>query len=113
MTSEQLSELVERVDALAKYLDYNTKKEKVAELEAATAQPEFALASGRAENVMKAIRRLNFWVNGYQDLAREKDDLETIWAFSERGEASEDEVDTEVRKLEQTLEELEFRKMMS
>lgn len=113
MTSEQLSELVERVDALAKYLDYNTKKEKLAELEAQTAQPEFWLDSERAENVMKEIRGLKFWVNGYQDLARQKDDLETIWEFFEMGEASEDEVDAEGRKLEQKLEELEFRKMMS
>lgn len=113
MTSEQLSELAERVDALGKYLDYNTKKEKLAELEAQTAQPEFWGDSVRAENIMKEIRGLKFWVNGYEDLTRQRDDLQTIWEFYEMDEASMEEVDAEGKKLEAKLEELEFRKMMS
>jgi len=113
MTSEQLSDLAERVDALGKYLDYNTKKEKLAELEAQTAQPEFWGDSVRAENIMKEIRGLKFWVNGYEDLTRQRDDLQTIWEFYEMDEASMEEVDAEGKKLEAKLEELEFRKMMS
>lgn len=113
MTSEQLSELTERVEALGKYLDYNTKKEKLAELEAQTAQPEFWGDSVRAENIMKEIRGLKFWVNGYEDLTRQRDDLQTIWEFYEMDEASMEEVDAEGKKLETKLEELEFRKMMS
>ena len=61
---------------------------------------------------MKEVRGLKFWTNGYEELARLRDDLETIWEFYELDEASESEVDEEGRKLEVKLEELEFRKMM-
>jgi peptide chain release factor 2 len=61
---------------------------------------------------MKEVRGLKFWTNGYEELARLRDDLETIWEFYELDEASENEVDEEGRKLEVKLEELEFRKMM-
>ena len=40
-------------------------------------------------------------------------DLETIWEFHEMGEATESEVDQEGEKLENLLDSLEFRKMMS
>lgn len=40
-------------------------------------------------------------------------DLDTIWEFYEAAEATEAEVDEEGQKLEEKLNELEFRKMMS
>ena len=113
MTLDQVKQLEERVEALGKYLDYSTRKEKLTELEMQTAQPEFWTDSERAENVMKEIRGLKFWVNGYEQLTGLRDDLQTIWEFFEAGEASEDEVDAEGKKLEEKLDELEFRKMMS
>lgn len=113
MTLDQVKELEDRVEALGKYLDYASRKERLAELEMQTAQPEFWSDSERAENVMKDIRGLKFWVNGYEQLTGLRDDLLTIWEFFEMGEAKEDEVDAEGRKLEEKLEELEFRKMMS
>jgi peptide chain release factor 2 len=113
MTLDQLRALEDRVDALGKYLDYATKKERLTELEMQTAQPEFWTNSERAESVMKDIRGFKFWVNGYEQLMGLRDDLQTIWEFFEAGEADESEVDAEGKKLEEKLEELEFRKMMS
>ncbi|SFP44971.1 bacterial peptide chain release factor 2 (bRF-2) [Pseudarcicella hirudinis] len=62
---------------------------------------------------MRQMRGLKFWTDGFEQLAGLLGDLETIWEFYELGEASEDEVDTEGKKLEDKLGELEFRKMMS
>lgn len=62
---------------------------------------------------MRQMRGLKFWTDGFDQLAGLLGDLETIWEFYELGEASEDEVDTEGKKLEDKLGELEFRKMMS
>ncbi len=113
MTLDQLRELAARVEALGKYLDYPVRKEKLTDLEQQTAQPEFWNDSERAELVMKDIRGLKFWTKGYEDLMRLRDDLDTIWEFFEAGEATEEEVDAEGKKLEAKLEEMEFRKMMS
>jgi peptide chain release factor 2 len=61
---------------------------------------------------MKEIRGLKFWTNGYEELARLRDDLDTIWEFYDAGEATEEEVDEEGKKLSDKLDEVEFRKMM-
>ncbi len=62
---------------------------------------------------MRQIRELKFWTAGFDQLDQYTGDLETIWEFYEMGEATEEEVDAEGAKLEEKLEELEFRKMMS
>jgi peptide chain release factor 2 len=62
---------------------------------------------------MREMRALKFWTDGFDALRGSMDDLETIWEFYEMGEATEAEVDTEGLRLEDKLEALEFRKMMS
>lgn len=62
---------------------------------------------------MRELRSLRFWTEGFDQLAGNLGDLETIWEFYEMGEATEAEVDVEGEKLEHFLESLEFRKMMS
>ncbi|GHB53930.1 peptide chain release factor 2 [Persicitalea jodogahamensis] len=61
---------------------------------------------------MKEIRGLKFWTNGYEELARRRDDLDVIWEFYDADEATEEEVDAEAAKLTEKLEEIEFRKML-
>ncbi len=92
--------------------DYGHRKKQLDELEQQTAQPEFWTDSDRAEKVMKEIRGLKFWTNGYEELARRRDDLDTIWEFYEANEATEEEVDEEGKKLADKLDEIEFRKML-
>ncbi|MFM1912426.1 MAG: hypothetical protein RIR51_264 [Bacteroidota bacterium] len=62
---------------------------------------------------MRELRGLRFWVEGMDGLQSKLEDLETIWEFYELGEASEEEVDEEGVKLQESLEGIEFRKMMS
>nr|WP_295934115.1 peptide chain release factor 2 [uncultured Dyadobacter sp.] len=112
MTAEQLKDLKARVEALGRYLDYANRKQQLGQLEQQTVQPEFWNDSTRAEKVMREIRGLKFWTNGYEELARLRDDLDTIWEFYEADEATEEEVDEEGKKLSDKLDEIEFRKMM-
>ena len=62
---------------------------------------------------MREMRGLKFWTDGFDVLKGAMEDLETIWEFYELGEATETEVDAEGLRLEEKLEALEFRKMMS
>ncbi|MEO6283426.1 MAG: peptide chain release factor 2 [Dyadobacter sp.] len=112
MTLEQLKDLKARVEALGRYLDYGNRKKQLEDLEQQTVQPEFWNDSERAEKTMREIRGLKFWTNGYEELSRLRDDLDTIWEFYESNEATEEEVDEEGKKLSDKLEEVEFRKMM-
>ncbi len=62
---------------------------------------------------MREMRGLKFWTDGFDVLKGAMEDLETIWEFYEVGEATETEVDAEGLRLDEKLEALEFRKMMS
>ncbi len=62
---------------------------------------------------MQEIRGLKFWTAGCDDALSLLGDLETIFEFYDAGEATEEEVDAEGAKLEEKLEALEFRRMMS
>ncbi|UFH55616.1 peptide chain release factor 2 [Spirosoma sp. KNUC1025] len=112
MTTDQLTDLRARVEALRRYLDYDTKKEQLAELEQQTFQPEFWTDASRAEGVMKQVRALKGWITGYENLNSQFGDLETLFEFYEAGEVSEEEVDEEGKKVSATLEELELKKML-
>ncbi|CAM3357333.1 peptide chain release factor 2 [Aquirufa ecclesiirivi] len=85
----------------------------ISELETVTLDPEFWNNPDKAESTMREMRGLKFWTEGFDKLKSSMDDLETIWEFYESGDATEIEVDQEGAKLEEKLEALEFRKMMS
>lgn len=78
-----------------------------------TLDPAFWNNPEKAEITMRDMRGLKFWTEGFDVLRATMDDLETIWEFYEMGEATEAEVDAEGVRLEEKLEALEFRKMMS
>ncbi|MFD3275557.1 peptide chain release factor 2 [Aquirufa sp. PLAD-142S6K] len=113
MTRDRFNDLKARIEALRRYLDYDHKKYLISELETVTLDPEFWNNPEKAESTMREMRGLKFWTDGFDQLSRAQDDLETIWEFYEMGEAAEPEVDAEGAKLESLLESLEFRKMMS
>lgn len=75
--------------------------------------PAFWDDPAKAETVLREMRSLKFWVEGFEQLQARLEDLETIWEFYDLAEATEAEVDEEGAKLEALLESLEFRKMMS
>ncbi|RYU93988.1 peptide chain release factor 2 [Emticicia agri] len=113
MTTEQLKELKARVAALRGYLDYDSKKEQLDDLENQTAQPEFWTNAEKAESVMKQVRALKGWTTGYEKAESAIGDLETLFEFYTAGEATEEEVDEEGVKFNEILEELELKKMLS
>jgi peptide chain release factor 2 len=53
------------------------------------------------------------WTDAYDALTKQLDDLEVLNEFHEAGDASEEELDVEFRKTAKSVEELEFKKMLS
>ncbi|WP_394990410.1 peptide chain release factor 2 [Emticicia sp.] len=113
MTTEQLKELKARLAALRGYLDYDSKKEQLEDLEQQTAQPEFWTDATKAETVMKQVRVLKGWTGGYENADAVIGDLETLYEFYEAGDVTEEEVDEEGKKVELVLEDLELKRMLS
>ncbi|WP_413492852.1 peptide chain release factor 2 [Morganella psychrotolerans] len=111
----QIQDLTERTSVLRGYLDYDTKKERLEEVNAELEQPDVwneperaqALGKERAslEAIVETIDELDQGledVSGLLELAVEADDEET---FNETIE--------ELRGLEEKLAKLEFRRMFS
>lgn len=61
---------------------------------------------------MKQVRALKGWTSGYEKLNNQFGDLETLFEFYEAGEVTEEEVDEEGRKVSDTLDDLELKKML-
>lgn len=62
---------------------------------------------------MKALRSLKKWVQDYDGIQSQLEDLEVLLDFYKEGEASETEIETLNKQLTEALEALEFRNMLS
>ena len=63
--------------------------------------------------MLKQIRSKKTWTDGFGALQKQMEDLQTLWDFYEGGEVTDEEMDSEHKKVLTSLEELEFRKMLS
>ena len=62
---------------------------------------------------MKGLRNLKKWVTDYNKLIQESEDLEVLMGFVKAGEVTGGEVEAQYYDIEQLLEAVEFRNMLS
>ena len=62
---------------------------------------------------MKGLRNLKKWVTDYNNLIQESEDLEVLMGFVKAGEVTGEEVEAKYYDIEQLLEAVEFRNMLS
>ena len=62
---------------------------------------------------MKGLRNLKKWVTDYNKLIQESEDLEVLRGFVKAGEVTGEEVEAQYYDIEQLLEAVEFRNMLS
>ena len=62
---------------------------------------------------MKGLRNLKKWVTDYNKLIQESEDLEVLMEFVKAGEVSSEEVEAQYYGIEQLLEAVEFKNMLS
>lgn len=113
VSSDQLRELAERLEALKSYLGIEEKKIQIINEEEKTAVPDFWNDHEHAEGVMRKIRGLKTWVESYDAGFLQKEELELALEFYELGELTEEEVKQQFKKLNSLVEELEFKNMLS
>ena len=93
--------------------DVDRKKILIADEEEKTQDPNFWNNSKAAEVVLKGIRKIKIWVDAYEDLVRQKDDVGVLFEFFSEGELDEEELKQAYDKLIEDLEALEFKNMLS
>ncbi|QNF33687.1 peptide chain release factor 2 [Adhaeribacter swui] len=113
MTTEQIKDLKARVDALRRYLDYDTKKAEVAEAEEQTTAPGFWDDSKKAEATLKEIKSVKIWTDQFEEVATRLADLEVLFDFYKEGDVSPEDITREFTDTQALVEQLEFKRMLS
>lgn len=113
VTQDQLKEIGERIEALRGYLSIDQKQVEIEEEDLKTQDPEFWNDPKQAESILKSLKKKKFWVEQYEKNKTLCEDLEVLFDFAKMGEASEEEVDEAYQKLIESVEELEFKNMLS
>ena len=86
---------------------------EIEDLTSQTLDPNFWNDPKRAEGIQRKIGLNKKWVDEYNDLAREIDDLEGLYEFQKEGMASEAEVDAQYTRASDILADAEFRSTLN
>ncbi len=113
ITTDKIDELGERLEDLKAHLEVDQKRGLVAEEEKYTQDPDFWNDQKKAQQTMRRIRELKRWVELYEGVKREVDDLGVMHEFFKAKEVSEAELEAQFDKAAAALEELEFKNMLS
>ena len=112
ITSEQLKEAKDRVEALNRYLDIDAKVIQLEEEQLRTQAPGFWDDAKRAEEQMKKVKGLEKWIEGYKGVKLLVDELELAFDFYKDEMVTEEEVDEAFAKTIEAIEALELKNML-
>jgi peptide chain release factor 2 len=113
VNNDQLKELKKRIDALYNYLKIDEKKAEIHEKELRSQDPTFWDDPNQAESVMKKTRQLKFWVDSCEELTNKFEDLQVLIEFFNAGDGSEEDIEQLRKELNEKIEELELKNMLS
>ena len=113
ISNEQIKDAQTRIDDLYKYLQIERKKVEISNDDEKTASPEFWDNPKEAEAFLKQLRSKKKWVEEYEKIHKEFEDLQVLVEFSKEDPESEKEVEDIFPKLLEKIENLEFKNMLS
>ena len=112
ITSDQLKDVLERADALKRYLNIDQKKVEFEEEQLRTQAPDFWEDPKRAEEQMKKVKSLERWIKGYAHVRQLADELQLAFDFHKDELVTEEEVDDDYSKAITAIEDLELKNML-
>lgn len=112
ITSDQLKDVLERADALKRYLNIDQKKVEFEEEQLRTQAPDFWEDPKRAEEQMKKVKTLERWIKGYAHVRQLADELQLAFEFHKDELVTEEEVDDDYSKAITAIEDLEMMNML-
>ena len=112
ITSDQLKDVLERADALYRYLEIDKKQMEWEEEDLRTQAPDFWEDPKRAEEQMKKVKGIKRWLDGYKEVRTSADELQLAFDFYKDDMVSEEEVDTDYTRAISAIEDLELRNML-
>ena len=112
ITSDQLKDVLDRTDALHKYLNIDQKKVEFEEEQLRTQAPDFWEDVERAQEQMKKVKSIEKWIVGYNNGRQLADELQLAFDFYKEEMVTEQEVDEDYDKAVKAIEDLELKNML-
>ena len=112
ITQDQLKDVLERADALHRYLDIDKKKVEFEEEQLRTQAPDFWDDPKRAQEQMKKVKSIEKWIVGYKEVKTLADELQLAFDFYHDEMVTEEEVDEDYSKAIKAIEDLELKNML-
>lgn len=113
ITQEQFKDIQHRVEELYKYLQIEKKRIEITNDEEKTAAPEFWNNPKEAEAFLKQLRSKKRWVEDYESIETQFEDMQVLMEFAKEDPDSETELDASFPQLLEKVEDLEFKNMLS
>ena len=93
--------------------DLEKKKLELSNLEEKTINPDFWKNNSEAQNILKKIKSVKDWINGYNNAESLCEELEITYDYFKNGEVEEKELKICYIKANKSIENLEFKNMLS
>lgn len=112
ITSDQIRDIKERVEALREHLGIEERRLRLDEEQSKTTAPDFWDSPEDAERQLRKVAEIRSWIDDYDAIEGLYGDLELMPDFVREGGASETELDELYASTLKAVEELELRNML-
>ena len=112
ITADQLKDVMDRVEALHRYLNIDQKKVEFEEEQLRTQAPDFWEDPKYAQEQMKKVKGIQKWLDGYKTVRLYADELQLAFDFYKDEMVTEEEVDADYAKAIKAIEDLELKNML-
>ena len=112
ITADQLKDVMDRAEALHRYLNIDQKKVEFEEEQLRTQAPDFWEDPKYAQEQMKKVKGIQKWLDGYKTVRLYADELKLAFDFYKDEMVTEEEVDADYDKAIKAIEDLEMKNML-
>ena len=113
INSDQIKDLQIRIGELHKYLQIERKKLEISNDDEKTLAPDFWDNPKEAEVFLRILRSKKKWVEDYETIFTDFEDLQVLVEFAKEDPDSEQDLDKNYPQLLEKIENLEFKNMLS
>ena len=112
ITADQLKDVMDRAEALHRYLNIDQKKVEFEEEQLRTQAPDFWEDPKYAQEQMKKVKGIQKWLDGYKTVRLYADELQLAFDYYKEDMVTEQEVDDDYTKAIKAIEDLELKNML-
>ena len=112
ITADQLKDVMDRAEALHRYLNIDQKKVEFEEEQLRTQAPDFWEDPKYAQEQMKKVKSIQKWLDGYKEVRLYADELQLAFDYYKEEMVTEQEVDDDYAKAIKAIEDLELKNML-